>query len=217
MTQPSPDNMEIAGHFTVADWKAMKTVLESEKSSVEIWKLAFEIFFRTRIETRYFEPIKLLQEHGKKIGEGFSIVTLQCSLIEFLASTRSGKSYKFRATESERKKKFKYSSGRLLFINFLREVFPFNAHFFQLAGCFYTHVRCALLHEARTKGSWIVRADSGDGKIVSYDSSNNEKTLYRNNLQKAFEQYIDSYGKELKSCPELQAAFIRKFDSLCEE
>ncbi len=78
-------------------------------------------------------------------------------------------------------------------------------------------MRCALLHDARTKGKWIIHAESDDNKTIKWVDKNSEKILYRNNLQKAFEQYIDSYGKELTKCPNLQEAFIRKFDSLCED
>ncbi len=121
------------------------------------------------------------------------------------------------ATKEERENEHKYSSGQLVFSNFLMTIPPFEDHFSQLAKCFYKHVRCALFHEARTKGNWILRADSKDNQIISHDTKNGKKILYRNNLQKAFEQYIDSYGKELTKCQTLQEAFIRKFDSLCED
>ncbi len=81
-------DMKIADQHTVADWKAMKAILDP--GTPDNWEAAFNLFFRKRVETRYFEPIRLLQEHGGNKGEGFSIVALQCSLIEFLASTRDG-------------------------------------------------------------------------------------------------------------------------------
>lgn len=209
-------DLKIADQLTVADWKAMKSKLVPGKS--DNWKYAFNLFFMKRIKTRYFEPIRLLQDHGENKGEGFSIVALQCSLIEFLASTRTGKNYKHGATEEERRNQNKYSSSQLVFTKFLRDYLPFKDYSSNLAGCFYTHVRCALLHEARTKGNWKILADAPDNKkIVDVIEKTGEKTLYRNNLQKAFKEYIDNYGKELVECKELQKAFIRKFDYLCEE
>ena len=209
-------NMKIADQYTVADWEAMKSILDQDKP--DNWKVAFDLFFRKRIETRYFEPIRLLQEHGENKGEGFSIVALQCSLIEFLASTRSGKNFKLNATTTEIENENKYSRGREVFINFLKEIPPFKDSFSELAGCFYSHVRCALLHEARTKGYWKILADAPESKaIICVNKNSGEKFLYRNNLQMAFEEYIDAYGRELTECKNLQEAFLRKFDSLCEE
>ncbi len=218
MTQNSPDDMKIAGNFTVADWNAMKAVLKSDQSSAEIWKLTFETFFRTRIETRYFVPIRLLQKHGENEGEGFSIVALQCSLIEFLASTREGKEYKH-CSRGVKCEENEYCGSGSMFSNFLRDNQPFNDHFSDLAGCFYTHVRCKLFHEARTKGNWIIRADSPKNinEIVDFVSKPGKTILYRNSLQEAFKTYINGYGEELTKCKKLQEAFIRKFDSLCEE
>lgn len=94
------DDTRIAGEFTVADWKNAKKLLNEDPTKksgdekTKLWDEAFEKFFRTRIETRYFGPIRLLQEMNKNNGEGFSIVTIQCSLIEFFASTIEGKGYK---------------------------------------------------------------------------------------------------------------------------
>ena len=88
-------DMKIAGSFTVADWNALSAILTPGKNP-DNWKMAYKIFFLTRLETRYFEPIRLMQEHGDRAGEGFSITALHCTLIEFLASTLEGKSYKHR-------------------------------------------------------------------------------------------------------------------------
>ena len=225
-------DMKIADQYTVADWEAMKTILVRKKDKeistvlnlefigqADDWEKAFNIFFKRRIETRYFEPIRLLQKHGENKGEGFAIVALQCSLIEFLASTRTGKSYKQGATDDERNNEFKYSSSSKVFKIFLKETSPFKKHFEPWAECFYTNVRCALLHSAHTKGNWIIRAEPEpkNGKIIRWTNENGKIVLYRNNLQNAFEQYINNYGKKLKNCKCLQAAFIRKFDALCEE
>lgn len=225
-------DMKIADQYTVADWNAMKSTLVPGKP--DNWEEAFNLFFQTRIETRYFEPIKLLQKHGKNKGEGFSIVALQCSLIEFLSSVADTKNCtcekpspsktKCKCCKKETDDKICQTCKRNIissskrFTDFLRNnsLFKGELSTCSKANSFYDDVRCALLHNARTKGNWIILADSEDDEIISWNKKN-EKILYRNNLQKAFDQYVDSYGKELKKCPELQKAFIRKFDSLCEE
>ncbi|MCF6343615.1 MAG: gamma-glutamylcyclotransferase [Devosiaceae bacterium] len=218
-------DMKIAGHLSVADWRVMEKTLEVGKP--ENWEQAYKTFFVTRIETRYFEPIKLLQKHGKNKGEGFSIVTLQCSLIEFLASIRDGvicEELKIKDCSQEgcsRKiiTNENYVSSAKIFKDFLKNNKPFNADFNSTnkADSFYKDVRCALLHDARTKESWKIRAKSDSDAIISWGGKNKEKILYRNNLQSAFEQYIKKYGEELKANASLQEAFIAKFDALCEE
>ena len=78
---------------------------------------------------------------------------------------------------------------------------------------FYKNVRCGLLHEAHTKGGWTIWAKSPEGAIVNKD----KKIIYRDNFKKAFNVYIDCYGKKLLTDTDLQKAFIRKFDFICEE
>ena len=185
--------------------------------------LAFSMFFKTRIETRYFEPIRLLQKHGENKGEGFAIVALQCSLIEFLASTRTGKNFKLCKNREKDCGDYEYCKSKEVFIEFLEDKHLFSTLFSDDDGTkakdFYENVRCPLLHEARTKGNWkiIANCPNNDNKIIWVDEKTGEKILYRNNLQKAFETYIDEYGKKLTKCKCLQAAFIRKFDNLCKE
>jgi len=86
-------NVMIAGELTVDDWNAFKVKLEID-GETDSWKQAYDDFFLMRLKTRYFTPINLMMRQLGKAGEGFSIVALQCSLIEFLESTVEGKSYK---------------------------------------------------------------------------------------------------------------------------
>ena len=204
-------DVKIAGSLTVADWESAKEklVLQGDRNT---WKRVCEEFFIKRLETRYFEPIKQLQDNGIKKGEGFSIVVLQCSLIEFLASTFEGKSYKYLAKNCNQ---HEYSNSRNLFVHFLYSKSPFNKYFGSEREVedFYTNVRCALLHEARTKGGWIILAQSDNNLSIDVK----QKVVYRDNLQSTFKKYVQWYRKKMPSCDKLQAAFIRKFDSLCEE
>ena len=75
--------MKIAGERTAEDWKDLEAAL-GNSASLELWKMAYDDFFMERIRTRYLWPIELLQKHGDDRGEGFSIVSLQCAMIEFL-------------------------------------------------------------------------------------------------------------------------------------
>ena len=63
----------IAGSRTDADWRAFRATLTGSRDTSR-WRDAFDGYFRARLESRYFGPIKLLQEHGTWEGEGFSIL-----------------------------------------------------------------------------------------------------------------------------------------------
>ena len=196
---------KIAGDKTSTDWLDLRKRLESESTEL-LWQQAFKDFFLERLQTRYLSPIQTLQENKKLAGEGFSIMTIICSLIEFLESTYQGKLYKFRdPSENE------YSSSKDVFINFLAERKPFSKEFNRdLAQDFYENVRCALLHQASTTGDWKIRAGNRDESLI--DAS--QKIVFRDNFKTGIEHFIVNFGKELEATKERQEAFIRKFNSL---
>ena len=69
-----------------------------------------------------------------------------------------------------------------------------------------------MLHEARTKDGWIVKAKGP--AIVAVSSR--EKVVYRNNFHQALIDFIEWYRAALPTDTNLQEAFIRKFDGLCQ-
>ncbi len=202
----------IAGQKTVADWTDFKTRLSRCKDTT-LWTQAFNDYFKARLESRYFKPIRALKLINKNDGEGFAIVTLHCSLIEFLAATLEGKNYRYVKRGDPEHGPFEYSKSKEMFQNFLTSQVPFNQMFKHSndAESFYTDVRCGLLHEARTKGDWLILADCEEAKAIDTHA----KVIYRNKMQAAFDEFIQDYGERLKTCTELQEAFIRKFDDLC--
>ena len=201
-------NYYIAGWKTVEDWKLFRERLENE-SSEALWSEAIKDYFMKRLELRFLHPIKILQENGTFAGEGFSIMVILCSLIEFLESTYQGKIYKYSRTNQF--KKYEYSSSRAMFIGFLLSRQPFRGYFDQnLAEKFYSNIRCGLLHEASTKDGWRIEARSRAGVFIDRI----QKIVYRDNFEEALRQYVSNYCIELKSNKERQKAFIRKFNSL---
>jgi hypothetical protein len=176
------------------------------------WEEAYSEFYLERLRTRYLEPIRVLQTQFTGQGEGFSIVAIQCSLVEFLEATIQGSSFKH--PSKGKPGPHEYSSSGQLFQSFLTKREPFRQHFDPAtAKSFYEDIRCALLHEARTKGGWRIWARTREGRLLDKE----EKILYRDNLQTAFEQFLQIYRQKLLQDSKLQAAFIRKFDSLCRE
>jgi len=202
----------IAGSKTTDDWKAFKLKL-APGGDPAAWEMAFTDYFHGRLSARYLDPIKVLQDSGSSLGEGFSIAAIQCSLIEFLESTVQGKSYRLLKNGSPPLTTDEYSGSRVMFESFLVNRVPFQAEFDgPLAHDFYEGVRCGLLHEARTKNGWVIWAEHGS-KII--DATGDPKILYRNDFQRALLDFIAAYKTKLASDPLTQAAFIRKFDSLC--
>jgi hypothetical protein len=177
---------------------------------MELWEEAFREYFMQRLELRYLHPIKILQENGTFVGEGFSIMVILCSLVEFLESTYQGKVYKYVRNKNELNK-YEYSSSKEMFLSFLLNRKPFSEYFDNnLAGEFYVNIRCGLLHEASTKGGWRIEAKSPNGTFI--DKTN--KIVYRDNFEEAIQQYISNFFIELESTKERQKAFITKFSSL---
>jgi hypothetical protein len=201
----------IAGWKTADDWRSFRAELVASKDASR-WDKAFEEYFRARIDLRYFGPIKTLQEHGTFQGEGFSILAVQCSLVEFLESTVQGIKYRFRRS-GETLGPYEYSSSRDVYVSFLCKRTPFAREFNEaLANDFYADIRCGLLHEARTKNGWRVWAKSSAGSIINPV----ERIVYRDNLQLALESFVDWYRQAPRADHLVQEVFVRKFDDLCE-
>jgi hypothetical protein len=199
----------IAGWTTAADWNAIRSRLL--QSTARAWRETFTDYFKTRLHLRYLNPIKILQEHGTLQGEGFSILTIQCSLIEFLESTARGTNYRY-LKQGEKLEPHEYSSSQTVFVAFLRNSAPFSNAFNEVsAQDFYVSVRCGLLHEARTKNGWRIWADGPVEAVANVK----DRVVYRNNFQSALLDYVEAYGANLLKDVDLQQAFIRKFDNLC--
>lgn len=205
--------MKIAGCRTVTEWKASKADLKVGGDAAP-WQRAFENFFVERLTTRYFAPIEAIRGLQNDSGEGFSIVAIQCSLIEFLGSTLEGKSYRYNPGKKLKLGEFEYDGGKAMFISFLTTAPPFKSVFDDaLSKVFYEGVRNGLIHEARTKGGWkIKKTRPTQGPFVDGLT----KIVWRDDLQRAFDEFIEWYRAELPKNKDYQQAFIRKFDALCE-
>jgi len=203
-------DVHMAGSKTADDWQVVrpKLVPGGEQS---LWEEAFRSYFLPRLWLRYLDPIKLIQEHGTFQVEGFSIVAIQCSLIEFLESTAQGLSYHY-LRRGDRLGPYEYSNSSKLFVDFLSVRRPFANDFSrQLAQDFYEGVRCGLIHEARTKKSWKIWGQGPSGTVIDAV----RKIVYRDNFQTALLEFVDWYKRSLLADVPFQEAFIRKFDIFC--
>lgn len=194
-----PDSTVIAGTRsqpkTCGDWRAFRAQLSS-KADAALWKAAFEDYFRDRIQLRYLAPIALLQQVDAKQGEGFAIIAIHCSLIEFLESTFQGKTYRFVKKGDKPLGPHEYSGSKDMFCSFLCAREPFAKTFNDLLALdFYENVRCALLHEARTRRGWKIRAGEPSGAIL--DPTN--RLIFHRSFQSAIDQTIAWYEHALSA------------------
>ena len=208
--------MRIAGKQTDKDWFAVKTRLQS-KPTKRLWDSAFCRFYQARIDTRYLDPIASIEACDTQRGEGFAIVALFCSLVEFLESCERGDNFRFVGNTRAKLQPHEYSEHQAsrYFKDFLKTRLPFSTLIpATLVDSFYQHVRCGLFHEARTKGGWVIStAASGCAVVVQ---KRGQITLFRKQLIPALEEYILNYRQRLLTSHTIQQAFIRKFDHLCK-
>ena len=202
----------IAGSNRVSDWQILRpSLLERDPRA---WSKAYKDYFLARLKSRYLDPISLIRDNGSHTGEGFSIVAIQCSLIEFLETIRDGWWFDINIRSEEpcsERHLYGTRHARPFFLKFLTPREPFCRTFTEdLAKIFYSDIRCPILREARTGGGWRIWANDNQNRIADI----NKKILYRDNFQVALRQYIDCFNTELQGDTTLQDGFIRKFDKL---
>ncbi|WP_200976479.1 hypothetical protein [Echinicola sp. 20G] len=214
------------------DWaKIRKTLILSYKYDSN-WEDAINLFNK-RLQRKFFEPIQHIIKEKKLKGEGFTIVTVQCALIEMFAAFRVGKI--FNHNKLSNSPNYEYKESQRMFTSFLNSASIFKDNFWQLneknkseigrpynAKDFYKQVRCGLMHEARTKGDWHITATpltksvksekqflvTEDGKIKIY------RTVLHYRLLDYLREYSVSLRKDAKESEELRKFFARKLDHL---
>jgi hypothetical protein len=115
------ERIKLAKETTIGDYRKF----EANKD-----KIAIANFIYQRFSERYIAPIENTPSEKK---HGFSIMAVNCLMIEALESFRSG----YADTKGESKKslvEFKGNEER-----------------------FYKDVRCGILHQAETRGGWKIR------------------------------------------------------------
>lgn len=205
------DKTKIAGGKTVLDWKNLRNRIRADFNNSNLWNEAFD-FFEERLETRYFKPIKDIKKNDQCNGEGFAITTILCSLIEFLESTFTGEIYRY--CPNNQLQEFEYNKSREKFISFFENRPPFNKIFTpanKLATQFYENVRCGLLHEASTKGNWIIRIDKTTDFYALRDGNH---VINREIFEKKIREYLSNYKTLLLDDDNLKSAFIRKMNNI---
>lgn len=214
-------------------WEKLREVVRNTYNFNQTWQEIINSF-KLRVENFYFKPIKKIKEPNDLQGEGFTILTIQCALIEMFASFKFGKifnHYKKRTGNPN----FEYKKSTDCFIPFLHSESIFQDHFFSIntagqpvldqpftAMEFYDKVRCGLMHEARTKGEWIVNAKrkyiGNETTFIIRNISNNtisvDRTILNKQLETYFQQYLHQLTLATAEGNNLRRLFARKLDHL---
>jgi hypothetical protein len=184
--------------------------IKQDFNNDDLWEEAYK-FFEERVLHRYIYPAEQIQRNSSIIGEGFSITAILCTLIEALETFYTGRCYKY----DKPRKNHEYGNGNSekIFVNFLSKREPFNQVFDEpLAKKFYKNIRCPLLHEAATRGGWVIRIDT-DSLIKK---NLNKTVLNRILFLDYMKEYIEHYKKVLIGSKQRKNAFIRKMDCICK-
>ncbi|WP_341831509.1 hypothetical protein AACH28_22025 [Sphingobacterium thalpophilum] len=169
--------MKIAGTKSASDWKEIEKKLDLQNNT--FWKEAFD-FLYIRIQTRYINPIEEILRIKKFEGEGFAIVSLQCSLIETIECFVNG--WKFRSNprgwfKKNKSNNVKNHNNSTIFKSFFEK----RSEFTEIpidGNDFYVSVRCGLLHETQTTNNWKIRRNDSRKEFDWYSQSGDLKTIY---------------------------------------
>lgn len=188
------------------DWKQARAVLCASRAAPE-WSEA-HVWIRERLKSRFLVPVERILTGDGYEGEGFAVAAIDCLLIEFLEALHRGSIYRRRKPQLS---VVEHSSSEEMFVGFLSGPEPYKTHFDEAkAKSFYEGVRCGVLHEAATKGGWLIRAD---GELVG--DRNGAPTLNRVMLHDALARTVEAYCEGLATSPALQDGFLRVMDNIC--
>jgi hypothetical protein len=218
--------MEICKGFTVADWRKFRPRLNDDDK--QAWSEAIGVFER-RMRERFFRCIDRLLEadcHSLKsepVVPGFSITALCCLLVETLQSFWVGGRSDPQGNPTEtctfpNGKCAKEPSTARAFKDFLSRSRHFSPDFpnSKVRGDFAVNVRNALLHEAETRGGWLIRRTDPPKHIV--EKRDGTYILNRTRLYVALCKEFVDYLALLRdpSNAERRQHFLKKMDSICQ-
>lgn len=213
-------------------WLAQRQIVKKSYDFNEHWSETIERF-KKRIEDFYFTPIENVKEPNKLKGEGFSILTIQCALIEMFAAFKYGKIHKYNKNVND--PNYTYKRADDCFIPFLQTEPIFENHFYIIdnnnnhlkdqpfsAIEFYNKVRCGLMHEARTKDEWVINAklqyQGNETIFIIRDTVTNkisiDRTILNKQLKKYFLDYLAVLKQENNNGNQMRRLFARKLDHL---
>lgn len=213
----------------ISEWKSIRKKVKNNFEYNSDWEKAINVF-KTRLNRKFFNPLGELIKQNKQKGEGFTIVTTQCALIESLASFRTGQVFNHK--RNKKSPIFEYSHSKDMFVKFLQTDGIFENNFWTIengkkkknfpfdANKFYSDVRCGLMHEARTKNEWFINTTKKSIKTekIFIEKEGNKVKILRSILHHRLKNCVEKYCADLKATDKngekLRKLFGRKLDHL---
>lgn len=200
---------EGCGYWSVQDWQ--------DAHDDNNWHTMY-LIFRDRLNYRYFSAIQgLIDADARQPTRrfGFSIMALDCLLIETLAQFYLG----LKTSDDARCENHHKLSNSDFYVNFLRwNSFKLRTIFDteRKAKLFYKTIRCGILHQGETTGgSKIVT----QGKDIILETANSDGLVVNRDLFHRF--LVDEEYKTYCDClmadnlPEYRKNMIRKMCYIC--
>ena len=189
------DKILISPNYSISDW------VQAERDSN--WERMTTIF-SDRLDGRYLKPIRLIAS-DQKIGSfsGFSIIALDCLVIETLAQFYNGTDETTGAHWLAFWSVFKKSN---FFTEFTKEK----------TRIFYSHFRCGILHQAQTKKMSLVKINREKMLEPISNKISEGMIVDRIKFHEALENEIVSYvDKLIDGEQELRKNFVKKINFIC--
>lgn len=172
---------KLSASMTVARYRALE--LSGDRK-------ALGNFIRERFEERYFSAV-----NNSSSKHGFTILAVGCLIIETLESFYQGRAN----TRSKSQKMF-------------RDFFARDTPLSVFAGgddWFFNEIRCAILHQAETRGGWrILRR----GQLLDSAAKTINASKFLDELRRA----VESYAKKLEVDDKCWANFKTKMKAVCD-
>ena len=202
-------------------WIAYRNNINNNYSINTTWRYIINEIFQKRIRNYYFNPIESIIKIRQWKWEWFSIVWLECILIETIWAFEK---WEIHTTRQKNLKSYEYNSSKDIFTKYFTKYF---SNFFDTpkSKLFFTEVRCWILHEGRTKWNWKIRTrywkiDNERIEETIINCENSEKLIYRNNFYYSIERNFNKYIKELlednHNWETLRKKLWRKLDHMFE-
>lgn len=189
--------INISPNYNKEDYLKLNLTLQSSQLD---WNTAVMIL-KDRIEGRYFNQITLLSNDIN--ANGFTIMALNCLLIETLYQFKEGKD-----KTSSHQNKEAYS-------DFLMQEFPHEFNTKNIADAFYTNIRCGILHSAQTKNK--SRLSDRDDIVATFEK--NTLIVSVKGVSSMLKEYFERYLQKLSDSSEtaLRNNFIKKMKYVCRK
>ncbi|MCB2353921.1 hypothetical protein [Clostridium estertheticum] len=170
----------------------------------EDWNKAIDIF-EDRIRERYLNIIDKIMNDGCLVVDGFSVMALNCLMIETLLQFKNGWD------------ETPYRRNSMEYKRFLLEEFSGVFTNTELAQRFYTDIRCGILHSAQTKNGSQLTIDKD--YIVEFIHTSRGRSISVNvvGISRIIRDYFSDYVDKIKSNSneDERHYFLEKMRYLC--